>query len=130
MGKTTQYPSIWDERARTASLFASLVATVIVGIQGGMGRVTAGATTLSSIVFGSSLVFWCFFDARVNRIRLASSAWWLFFCAWPFAIPGYLLSTRGLRGIWITLRSIVIFVVVYVASAQIPHALISWRLGR
>ena len=130
MGKVAPVSSVWDERARTASLVASMISTIVIGLQTGLARVSVGASMLGSVVWVGSLIFWCFFDARVRRSRLPSSAWWLFFFGWPLAIPGYLLSTRGVSGIWITIRYMLLCILVIILSAQLPLFLLKAYYAR
>ena len=128
MGKTSTEAILWNERARATCLTISLASTLLIAIQSGLGRFTLAYNFVSSAVWISSLVFWCLYDARLQQVRLPTSALWLLFFAWPFAIPGYLLSTRGVRAFWLVFLYAAVSIGLAIVGTLLPLAWFGLRM--
>lgn len=77
---------------------------------------------LGAILLSSASAGWCLLDASWRGQPLTWAAQFLTFLFWPIAVPIYLVSSRGWRGLgWTLLSAFAFFVVSIVAHAAAQY---------
>lgn len=75
----------------------------INGVRAAATSSTDGVNVLIRLGIQFGFAMLCLADSRVMQKRVTHAFAWLTFFLWPILVPGYLIWSRGLRGMWLAL---------------------------
>ncbi len=110
------------DHRRTVRSFLVIAIALFYAIDGARRALVPTPTPvdfLISLGYCGAFAMTCQVDSRIVRKPVIRTFVWMTFFAWPILFPGYLVWSRGLKGIAIALAFAMMFVVLYFGSSFI-----------
>ncbi len=104
-------------RSRTRYLWALYALAAVWALRGALLPAThEDADVFIGVAAGIVSVLLLDADSRARGQALPAK--WLLAFAWPVALPGYVVATRGARGVWIVVKHGVLLYAVWIAATM------------